>query len=37
MKPDERIAGFIYIGTAKEQPVERQRPDVSVKAVRWEG
>jgi nitroreductase len=37
MKPDERIAGFIYIGTAKEQPVERQRPDVSQKATRWTG
>jgi nitroreductase len=37
MKPDERIAGFIYIGTAKEQPVERQRPDVSQKALGWTG
>jgi nitroreductase len=37
MKPDEKIAGFIYLGTAKEQPVERQRPDVSNKAVRWTG
>lgn len=25
---DERIAGFIYIGTAKEPPMERARPDV---------
>jgi nitroreductase len=37
MKPGEQISGFIYLGTAKEQPVERQRPDVSAKAVRWTG
>lgn len=33
----EQIAGFIYLGTAKEQPVERQRATVSVKATRWTG
>ena len=37
MKPGEQIAGFIYAGTAKEKPVERQRPDVSLKATRWTG
>lgn len=37
MKPGEQIAGFIYLGTAREQPVERQRPDVAEKAIRWEG
>ena len=37
MKPGEQIAGFIYLGTARESPVERQRPDVSAKAVRWTG
>ena len=37
MKPGEQIAGFIYLGTAKEKPVERQRPDVSLKAMRWTG
>lgn len=37
MKESDQIAGFIYLGTAKEQPVERQRPDVGVKAVRWSG
>jgi len=37
LQPNEQIAGFIYLGTAKEQPVERQRPDVAEKAVRWEG
>jgi nitroreductase len=37
MTPGEKIAGFIYLGTAKEKPVERQRPDVSLKATRWTG
>lgn len=37
MKAGEQIAGFIYLGTAKEQPVERRRPDVATKAVRWTG
>lgn len=37
MKPGEQVAGFIYLGTAREQPVERQRPDVSAKATRWTG
>lgn len=37
MTDGERIAGFIYLGTAKAKPVERQRPDVSKKAVRWNG
>lgn len=31
----ERIAGFIYLGTAKENPQERLRPDVSTKIQRW--
>jgi nitroreductase len=37
MTDGERIAGFIYLGTAKEKPAERQRPDVAAKAVRWTG
>jgi nitroreductase len=37
MNPGDRIAGFIYLGTAKVKPVERQRPDTSQKAVRWTG
>ncbi len=37
MKPGEQVAGFIYLGTAKEQPVERQRPEVARKATRWTG
>lgn len=34
---DERVAGFIYLGTAKEDPQERLRPDVSEKIQRWHG
>jgi predicted DNA-binding protein with PD1-like motif len=33
----EQIAGFIYLGTAGNLPVERQRPTVSSKATRWTG
>lgn len=35
LKPDERIAGFIYIGTAKEDPLERQRPDLDALISRF--
>lgn len=37
MTGHEQVAGFIYIGTAKEKPVERQRPTVANKATRWTG
>lgn len=37
MTGHEQIAGFIYLGTAKEDPVERQRPVASTKATRWRG
>jgi nitroreductase len=37
MHGHEQIAGFIYLGTAKEQPVERQRPVLAMKATRWNG
>ncbi len=37
MSGHEQIAGFIYLGTAKENPVERQRPTASTKATRWTG
>lgn len=33
----EQVAGFIYLGTAKEKPAERQRPVVATKATRWTG
>lgn len=31
----ERIAGFVYMGTATEQPSERPRPDVEALTTRW--
>jgi nitroreductase len=37
MTAHEQVAGFIYIGTAREKPVERQRPAVAAKATRWTG
>lgn len=37
MTGHEQVAGFIYIGTAKEKPVERQRPTIASKATRWTG
>ncbi len=37
LRGEDRIAGFIYLGTAKEKPVERQRPDLSQKVIRWQG
>ena len=33
----ERIAGFVYIGTAKEKPTDRERPDLSAIVTRWQG
>ena len=35
LRSGERVAGFIYIGTADEQPVERARPRPDV--GRWRG
>jgi len=32
---DERVAGYIYLGTAKEMPQERMRPDTEAKITRW--
>ena len=32
---DERIAGFIYIGTATKEPAERGRPDLSELIQSW--
>ncbi|MEL6857611.1 MAG: nitroreductase [Pseudomonadota bacterium] len=33
---DERIAGYIYLGTAREDPQERLRPDAASKIARWQ-
>jgi nitroreductase len=32
---NERIAGFIHIGTAKEKPAERERPELADVVTRW--
>lgn len=31
----ERVAGFLYIGTAPEKPEERERPELSTIVSRW--
>lgn len=33
----ERVAGFVYIGTAREKPAERERPLLSDVVTRWPG
>ena len=37
LRPDERIAGFIYLGRAREAPRERQRPDLAALVSRFSG
>lgn len=32
---DERVAAFIYIGSAKEKPAERDRPGLDSRVSRW--
>lgn len=34
---NERVAGFIYVGTAKEQPAERPRPALDEIVSVWQG
>ena len=34
---NERIAGFIYIGTAKERQPDRERPSLAKVVTRWQG
>ncbi len=33
----ERMAGFIYIGTPSEHPMERPRPDMAKVVTNWDG
>ena len=33
---NERVAGFVHIGTAKEKPEERERPSLSDIVTRWQ-
>jgi nitroreductase len=35
--PNERIAGFVYIGTAKEELPDRDRPQLGKIVTRWTG
>jgi nitroreductase len=34
---NERVAGFVYIGTAKEQQPDRDRPQLAKIVTRWTG
>lgn len=34
---NERVAGFVYIGTAKERQPDRERPDLAKITSRWNG
>ena len=35
LAPGERVAGFVFIGTTREPPLERERPDVGKLVTRW--
>lgn len=37
LAPNERVAGFVYIGTAKEQQPDRERPELARIVTRWTG
>ena len=37
LAPAERIAGFVFIGTNTEPPLERVRPDLAARVSRYEG
>lgn len=37
LAPNERVAGFIYIGTATQQQPDRDRPDLAGIVTRWAG
>jgi nitroreductase len=32
---NERVAGFVYVGTAKEKPAERERPELAEIVAAW--
>lgn len=34
--PDENVAGFVYLGTPTEPPLERERPDYDARISWWE-
>lgn len=37
LRDNERVAGFVYVGTAKERQPERERPVLSDIVSRWQG
>jgi nitroreductase len=37
LRPGEQVAGFIFMGTARETPLERERPDVAALIQTWDG
>jgi nitroreductase len=34
---NEKLAGFIYIGTVKERQADRERPELAKIVTRWQG
>ena len=36
VKEDENVAGFVYLGTPTEPPLERERPDYDARVSWWE-
>lgn len=37
LQPNEKVAGFILLGTPREPPLERERPDPAALTSRWRG
>jgi nitroreductase len=37
LAPEERVAGFVHLGTSAEAPLERARPDLAPLIREWEG
>jgi len=37
LQPHERVAAFMLIGTPREPPLERERPQLAALVSRWEG
>lgn len=37
LRPGERIAGYVYLGSTAEDAIERARPDVAALTTRWTG
>lgn len=35
LTPEEQVAGFVFMGTAKEPPLERERPDPTALTTVW--